>query len=399
MSQGVKFIHAADLHLDSPFLGLSDLDEKLFEKVKESTFTALNNLVNEAIKYKVDFVLIIGDLFDNNKQSLKAQVKLKEAFDKLNKYNINVYLSYGNHDFIQGNLYPIDYPKNVFVFPNEKVTHFTYYKDEQALANIYGFSYETRVVSDNKIEEYKKVNADISYHIATLHGSADTSHGHATYAPFKISELKDKPFDYWALGHIHKREILSDSPPIVYPGNIQGRHRNESGDKGCYLVNLTKNETQFKFIPLGIIKFKSVVIELVKEDTLHQLKEKINHQLVEDELELIHLTINSQTDEITEWEKTDRLSELIQLINDLHTSYIYKYKVKLNTGTFFSNNYFFDQLLLHLEESEVETSISDLLTHPQARKYPEIYDIDNEELKSRAQEILTLEFYNRGEKK
>ena len=89
MSEEIKFIHAADLHLDSPFLGLSDLDEKLFEKIKESTFNALNKLVNEAIKHRVDFVLLIGDLFDNSEQSLKAQVKLKNAFDQLNEDNIN----------------------------------------------------------------------------------------------------------------------------------------------------------------------------------------------------------------------------------------------------------------------------------------------------------------------
>lgn len=399
MSDQITFIHAADLHLDSPFIGLSDLDEKLFEKVKESTFLALNNLVEEAIKHQVDFVLIVGDLFDNSEQSLKAQVKLKEAFDKLNNHEINVYLSYGNHDFIQGNLYPIEYPENVFIFPNEKVSHFTYYKNNQAIGNIYGFSYETRSVNENKISEYNRENIGIPFHIATLHGSADNPHGHANYAPFKLSELKDKHFDYWALGHIHKREILSESPPIVYPGNIQGRHRNEPGEKGCYLVNLNNMETKMEFLPLGTIQFRSLIIELADDNTLYDLKEKIYEQISADKLELIHLTINSQTDEITEWEKSERLTELIQLINDLQTSHIYKYIVNLNTGTFFENNYFFDQLLSHLNETNVEDSINDLLTHPQARKYPEVCDIDNEELKRRTKEILTLEFYNRGDKK
>ena len=400
MSKGIKFIHAADLHLDSPFIGLSDLDEKLFEKVKESTFIALDNLVDEAIKHEVDFVLLVGDLFDNNEQSLKAQIKLKTAFEKLNTYGINVYLSYGNHDFIQGNLYPIEYPENVCVYPDEQVTYFTHYKENKPLVNIYGFSYETRAVNEDKIKDYTLVNpAEVNYHIATLHGSADSAHGHANYAPFKLSELKNQPFDYWALGHIHKREILSEDPPIVYPGNIQGRHRNEAGEKGCYLVHLTKEETNFEFLRLGAIQFRTLTIELTEEESLHQFKEKINSMLSQDELELVHLTINSQTDEITEWEKTERLTELIQLINDLQTSYIYKYKINLNTGTFFENNYFFDQLLTHLEESGIEELMNDLLTHPQVRKYPEIYEINNEELKQRAEEILTLEFYNRGEVK
>ena len=399
MSEEIKFIHAADLHLDSPFLGLSDLDEKIFEKIKESTFNALNKLVNEAIKHRVDFVLLIGDLFDNSEQSLKAQVKLKNAFDQLNEHKINVYMSYGNHDFIQGNLYPIEYPENVFVFPDEKVSHFTYYQNEKPMVNIYGFSYETRAVTQNKIAEYNQVKAEVPYHIATLHGSADHAHGHANYAPFKLSELKDKPFDYWALGHIHKREILSESPPIVYPGNIQGRHRNETGDKGCYLIEMSKQNVNMTFLSLASIQFRSIIVNVLQEDTLHDLKEKITKELNKDNLELVHLTINSQTDEITEWEKTERLLEVIQLINDLQRSHIYKYKVKLNTGTFFENNYFFEQLLSHLEKSKIETSLNDLSTHSQARKHPEIYDFNETELKNRTKEILTLEFYNRGEQK
>src|SRR5699024_10583324 len=128
-------------------------------------------------------------------------------------------------------------------------------------------------------------------------------------------------------------------------------------------------------------------------------KDKINQLISKDTLELIHLTINSQTDEITEWEKNERLAELIQLINDLQQDHIYKYKINLNTGTFFDNNYFFDQLLTHLKESTIEESKNDILTHTQAKKYPDIYDINEDDLKKRAEDILTLEFYNRGEVK
>src|SRR5699024_7980873 len=117
MSEGIKFLHAADLHLDTPLIGLSDLDEDLFEYIKESTLTALNNVIEEAIKHQVESVLIVGDLFDNSEQSLKAQIKLNAAFEKLNTYDIKVYLSYVNHDFTQGNLYPVEYPNNVYIYP------------------------------------------------------------------------------------------------------------------------------------------------------------------------------------------------------------------------------------------------------------------------------------------
>src|SRR5699024_6902765 len=175
MSEGINFIHAAVLHLDSPFIGLSDLNEDLFENIKESTFTELNNLIEEAIKHQIEIVLIDGDIFDNSEQSLKAQIKLKAAYDKLNTYDIKVYLSYGNHDFTQGNLYPVEYPYNVYIYPDEQVTYFTHYQNNKPVANIYGFSYETRAVNEDKIHEYNSINTNEIYiHFYTLHCSADS---------------------------------------------------------------------------------------------------------------------------------------------------------------------------------------------------------------------------------
>src|SRR5699024_5164074 len=98
-------------------------------------------------------------------------------------------------------------------------------------------------------------------------------------------------------------------------------------------------------------------------------------------------------------EKNERLAELIQLINDVQQGHIYKYKINIKTGTCFENNYFFDQLLTHLKESTIEESINDVLTHSEARKYPDIYDINEENEKKGEEEILTLEYYNRGEVK
>src|SRR5690625_7963386 len=117
------------------------------------------------MKNQVDFVLIVDELFDNSEQSLKAQIKLKAAFEKLNTYDIKVYLSYGNHDFTQGNLYPVEYPDNVYIYPDEQVTHFTHYQNDKPVANIYGFSYKTKVVNENKITKYSIINKhELDYH-------------------------------------------------------------------------------------------------------------------------------------------------------------------------------------------------------------------------------------------
>src|SRR5699024_1263410 len=121
--------------------------------------------------------------------------------------------------------------------------------------------------------------------------------------------------------------------------------------------------------------FESIKVELNEDDGIHELKDKINQLISKDTLELIHLTINSQTDEITEWEKNERLAELIQLINDLQQGHIYKYKINLNTRTFFENNYFFDQLLKHMKDSTIEVTINNLLTHSQTRKQQDRFNI------------------------
>lgn len=298
MAKQVSFIHAADLHLDSPFKGLANTPEHIFQKIRESTFHALDRLVQVAIDKKVDFVLIAGDLFDNEKQSLKAQIRLKKAFEELQRSHINVYVSYGNHDYINGNIHPVTYPDNVFIFPDEKVRQFTYKKDGEKLATIQGFSYENRAVVNKKAQEYWISDETIPFHIAMLHGSLKSNTNHDVYAPFQISDLLEENFNYWALGHIHQREILKEDPPIVYPGNIQGRNRKETGEKGCYHVVLAETGIEMLFIPLQAIQFNTLSIDVSTCEEVHQLEAEI--QTILDTVQysapqLLDLTLVSDT--------------------------------------------------------------------------------------------------------
>src|SRR5690625_4101688 len=178
MENSISFIHAADLHLDSPFKGLTHIPDSIFYDVRESTFTALDNLVTTAINKQVDFVLLVGDLFDNENQSLKAQVRLRKAFEKLKSHHINVYLSFGNHDYINGNIHPIVYPDNVYIFPNENITAVNFKKNNEPVASIYGFSYENRSLKKNKANNYKIQNRAIPFHIAMLHGTINGNKDH-----------------------------------------------------------------------------------------------------------------------------------------------------------------------------------------------------------------------------
>ena len=258
----IHFIHTADLHLDSPFLNLKHLPKDLFEKIQESTFKAFENVIDAAIEKDVDFVLIVGDLYDGEDRSIKAQARLKGQMERLQRANINAFIIHGNHDHLSGNWITLDLPENVYIFKNQ-VEMVPFSTKENCKVHLYGFSYPNRHVADRKVNDYQKIG-EADFHIGLLHGFYEgSSSNHYQYAPFTKEELLQKKMDYWALGHIHKRQILHKNDPfIVYPGNIQGRNRNEQGVKGCYSVALSTSAiNQIEFIPTSVMEWKTLEMD------------------------------------------------------------------------------------------------------------------------------------------
>lgn len=332
MREKITFLHAADLHLDSPFRGLSHLPENIFQDVYQSTFKALNHLVELAIETPVDFVLLVGDLFDAEKQTVQSQIKLRQAFQKLDNANIPIYLSYGNHDYLEGNQHRVTFPENTHIFDSETVSTFIYEKN-QTKVNISGFSYAQRVVLDEKALEFPKNNTRDQYHLGMYHGSIDGQVEHDHYAPFRLSQLNEKHYDYWALGHIHKRQVLQTEPPVIYPGNIQGRHRNEAGEKGCYIVTLDDQTSQFDFYPLSELHFAEFTIDLDDYETLDDLEQACREKLdryVRQKTLVTCSFLHSNTHTIFDAQLIDQLVESLneQFLTD-HWQYIYKYKLEL----------------------------------------------------------------------
>lgn len=410
MSQQISFIHAADLHLDSPFQGLSHIPEHIFKEVRESTFVALDRLVRSAIHLRVDFVLIVGDLFDNERQSLKAQIRLRKAFQELEKHDINVYLSYGNHDHINGNIHSVTYPDNVFIFPSEKVSQFTYQKNGIPLATIHGFSYENRAVLINKTAEYSMNHQDDLYHIAMLHGSLQNNTEHDTYAPFRLGDLIQSDFDYWALGHIHQRSVLKEDPPIVYSGNTQGRHRKETGEKGCYHVILSETNTDLTFIPLQALQFTNITIDVSSCSEVNQLEkliyDEIKHQYEQTTPQFIDLTLVSHQQNLYEWKNNDYLTEMIEIINETFVdqtnwNYIFRYAVKVERSIdeqiLVEGNHFIGELFRQFKGLPVENHLNELYKHRQGRKYLEtLSEEERVAIKEEAQQLLIHELLMEG---
>ncbi|MFC5649438.1 exonuclease SbcCD subunit D [Paenibacillus solisilvae] len=286
MSVSFRFIHAADLHVDSPFRGLSEAPSYVQEALFRSTFDAVHNLVQTAISNEVDFVVIAGDLYDTSNRSLRAQLALQREWQQLHAHGVQLFVIHGNHDHLSGSRANLKWPENVYTFHSDSVQSVpAFRRDGQLAAYIYGMSYGSRAVTDNIAAGYKPNTAEEHYHIALLHGNVDGSAEHDPYAPCSLVELAGAGFNYWALGHIHTREILHTYPHVVYPGNTQGRHARETGAKGCYLIEVSQTkETVLTFIPLDAVRWEEAAVSIANLATEHALLHAVGRAVEEQRL-------------------------------------------------------------------------------------------------------------------
>lgn len=279
-----RFIHAADLHLDTPFTGMSGLPDRLRRHLQGSTFAALGALVDLAVSEDADFVVISGDVYDASDSSLRAQLRLKEAWDKLAHHGIPVYVIHGNHDPLSSSRLRLAYPPNVKVFGGGRPESVTALRrrDGQPVAVVSGISYPTASVTDNTALMFRREPDSPLYHIALLHANVDGQEGHDAYSPCSLKDLQDSGFDYWALGHIHKRQVLSQSPWVVYPGNLQGRNPKETGPKGCYVVDVSdQGESVLTFRELDHVRWIELDIDIGDLPTEEAWKERVEEKLDE----------------------------------------------------------------------------------------------------------------------
>ncbi|ASB90269.1 DNA repair exonuclease [Bacillus sonorensis] len=271
----ITFIHAADLHLDSPFHGISGLPEQVYGRIKNSTFESAANLFRLAIGEQADFILLAGDLFDEANRSLKAQLFLRKQFLKLRENGIQVYVIFGNHDHMGGEWTPIEWPDNVHIFSSAGIEEKSFYKNGRLAASIYGYSYPQRSVFENKAADMKRTT-DAPFHIGMIHGALSGEGVHDPYCPFSLQDLKNGQMDYWALGHIHKRQVISAEHPVaIYPGNTQSRHMKETGEKGCFLVKAGGGGLSFEFRPTSDVLWEAVQIDVSETQHVTDLISRI----------------------------------------------------------------------------------------------------------------------------
>ncbi|MCK8783339.1 DNA repair exonuclease [Roseomonas sp. NAR14] len=229
---GFRFLHAADLHLDSPLRGLEA--DAPAQRIRGATKEALANLVDLAIRERVAFVVVAGDLYDGDWQDWRTGQALVAAFARLTRAGIRLVAIRGNHDAESVLTRSLRLPDGATLLPADRPGSVEL---PEFGVHVHGQSFATRDVTENLARAYP-APVPGRLNIGLLHTAATGRDGHALYAPCSIDDLARHGYDYWALGHIHQREELLTAPWIVFPGNLQGRHVNECGAKGATLVTV-----------------------------------------------------------------------------------------------------------------------------------------------------------------
>ena len=277
-----KFLHAADIHLDSALRGLDSYPGAPVEEIRGATRRAFDRLIELAIEERVAFVLIAGDLYDGDWKDYNTGLYFNKCMARLNAVGIRVFLIAGNHDAASQISRQLRPPENVTLFSSREPQ--TEILDELGVA-IHAQGFAQRVVTDDLSLAYPQ--ADPGYfNIGMLHTCLDGKPGHEPYAPCRVDGLRSKGYDYWALGHVHQREIVSEAPWIVFPGNIQGRHIRESGAKGCTLVHVEEHRVvAVEARELDVMRWSSCRLDAsphADADAVYeQLRDSLRHLLEE----------------------------------------------------------------------------------------------------------------------
>lgn len=279
MSQ-LRFIHAADLHLDTPFRGLQEVNEAIAQRLSQATFTAFDHLIHRALREKVDFLLVAGDIYEQSERSLRAQLRFRDGLALLAQQGIPSYVVHGNHDPLDGWISRVEFPPEVTVFGSDRVTSVTYARDGVAVARIHGISYPTAKVSDDFGRGFQREGSE-PFQIGLFHCNVGGDPNHAAYAPRSLKELEECRLDYWALGHVHERKVLSEwNPFVAYPGNLQGRHIREAGPRGALLVETEGSRvTDHRFLNLQDVRWEKVLIDIAGLESVDGLVERVQEEL------------------------------------------------------------------------------------------------------------------------
>jgi exonuclease SbcD len=230
----MKIVHAADLHLDSPLLGLERYDGAPVDAIRGATRRAFENLMALCLEERAGLLLIAGDVYDGDWRDYSTGLFFASQLLRLKAAGTRVVMVRGNHDAVSQITKHLELPEHVFELSHARPD--THVFDDLGVA-VHGQSFRDRAVPADLASRYPEPVRGL-FNVGILHTSLDGREGHANYAPTTVETLRARGYDYWALGHVHRREVVSEAPYVVFPGNLQGRHWQETGAKGATVVDI-----------------------------------------------------------------------------------------------------------------------------------------------------------------
>lgn len=274
--RGVKFVHAADLHIDSPMRGLDRYDGAPTLRLRAATRRALENLVALCLEEKASFLLLAGDVFDGSWKDFSTGLFFAAQMARLREAKIPVVIVRGNHDAASSITKSLPLPENVHELSSRKPETFEI-ADVGAL--VHGQSFPQRATTEDLAARYPDAVRG-AFNIGLLHTCVDGREGHERYAPTSLDTMRAKGYDYWALGHVHAREVLSEDPWIVFPGNLQGRHARETGVKGASLVTVEDGIVkEVEHRALDVVRWEQIVVDVTEASDALEVVDRVKDAL------------------------------------------------------------------------------------------------------------------------
>ena len=259
---GLRFLHLADLHLDSPLRGLEAEAPAL--RIREASRLALAKAVQFALDEALPLVVIAGDLFDGDWKDWRTGHFLVEQVGRLTRAGIRVVAISGNHDADSVVSRRVRWERPATLLRSDRAETVNF--PEIGVA-VHGQSYGTREMRDNLARGYPQPVRGM-FNIGLLHTAAGGRDGHANYAPCTLEQLAAHGYEYWALGHVHTREVLHEDPPIVFAGNLQGRHVNEAGARGGTLVSVEGGRVALREVAFDVVRWQRLVVDVAGAETV-----------------------------------------------------------------------------------------------------------------------------------
>lgn len=270
-----SFIHAADLHLGSPLVGITARDPEMAARLAAASRDAFTALVDQAIARRISFLIVAGDIYDGEWRDTSIGLFFNRQISRLVRADIRVYTLRGNHDAASVVTKNVRLPGGVFEFPSRSAE--TFLLDDLKVA-LHGRSFPERAVPENYAAAYPPARPGW-FNIGVLHTSCDGRPGHDPYAPCSLDDLVSKGYQYWALGHIHAYEQLHSDPHVLFPGNLQGRGVHECGARGALLVTVNEDEVTVERLIVDRARWFDLAIDMEGVTDLNEIHDRLGNLL------------------------------------------------------------------------------------------------------------------------